>query len=172
MHHTAGRRQAQAGLEPYGSAALDYLESGLGVPLPLPPRAKDPPPRRTTGRYPDATPDEVLTWAISHRPAGNIALRLAPAVIAVDSDAHKSREARSAWLALTARLGPLPGDAPWISARPGDLDSGIPAADHPRRLPAGVQAARRMRGDRLALVQIRGTAPASVHPAVRGVSAR
>ncbi|WP_269303409.1 phage/plasmid primase, P4 family [Aeromicrobium sp. HA] len=91
----------------YAKNALHYL--GLGYsPLPLPARAKTPPPNGYTGTSaPMATEDEVRDWCVD-RPDANIALRLPDTVVAIDVDATDGKTGVETMRAAVAKLGKLP----------------------------------------------------------------
>jgi P4 family phage/plasmid primase-like protien len=102
---------------PYRRAARIYYKKGWS-PLPLPPRAKETPPREFSGRgkpYPDE--DQIDEW-IADRPAGNICLRMPTLcdethdVVGIDVDEYtsggKQKHGAAQLAALEKRLGPLP----------------------------------------------------------------
>lgn len=94
---------------PYRAAHELYWRAGWRGVLPLPPRAKHPPPRGWTGRgapYP-SWPD-VHAWADSTERDGNIALRLPDGVIGLDVDDYWDRAGGASLDELVRKLGELP----------------------------------------------------------------
>ncbi len=102
---------------PYRSQALQYLESGLGYPIPSAyPFEKSPPLTGWTGRR-GAMPSkaQVHQWMETH-PDSNILLRLAPNVIGIDVDDYDDKHG----VATRGRIGELHGMLPptsWSTAR-------------------------------------------------------
>lgn len=108
---------------PYARLAFTYRAEGwLGV-LPLPVRAKTPPPGGFTGGH-DIWPSgaDIHEWT-EHNGAGNIALRLPDDVIGVDVDAYGAKVGAATLAAACERFGPLP--ATWRSTSRDDGVSGI-----------------------------------------------
>jgi hypothetical protein len=107
------RSVVSVGLRPlrpiYAGVALDYLASGLGAPLPLPPSSKEYPPKGYTGREGvDPTPGTVKRWRRTRRPRSNVALPLAHGVLGIDVDAYGRKEGGATLTRLEQILGPLP----------------------------------------------------------------
>jgi hypothetical protein len=126
---------------PYAAAARGYLEGGYS-PIPLPAGRKKPPPDGWTGADGAmASAADVEEWCHSDG-GGNVALRLPPGVIGVDADAYKGPAEAAAWAQLCAKLGPLPGDAPWCTSRD-DGVSGIRLF----QVPGGYTAAGSLPGE-------------------------
>jgi biotin operon repressor len=93
---------------PYKQAALEYLWTGMGGPLPLPSRKKKPPPAGWTGGgapYPSGA--DVCEW-IEAQPQANIGLRLAEDVIGIDVDAYDGKEGGVTFARLQELHGQLP----------------------------------------------------------------
>lgn len=137
-------------MEGYGQWADSYRRNGWVHVLPLPARAKTPPPGGYTGRKADKTPDEaqVARWIAEH-PGGNLALRMPDDIIGIDVDdyeyTYQARDPETKdklWLpdgspdmrtgvktgnitlgGLEDELGELP--ATWRSSSRGDGPSGI-----------------------------------------------
>lgn len=121
----AGRNGGRPGsrvANPYGDGWPAYATAGWS-PLPLPVRAKFPPPAGWTGAgapYP-SRPD-CWAWA-QENPGGNLGVRLPPGVVGLDVDAYGGKAGAETLAALTDRLGALPPT--WTStSRPGTA-SGI-----------------------------------------------
>jgi hypothetical protein len=116
----------------YAQWAPVYWRKGWRAPLPVPPRAKEPPPKGYTGAgglwpsYPD-----VQAWTEDH-PDHNIALRLQPGFVGLDVDAYGAKLGGPTLAGLEQRLGALPPT--WISTSRTDGTSGIRLY----RSPAGV----------------------------------
>lgn len=110
--------------QPVYAAALDaYWEAGWRGVLPLPPRAKKPVPRNTTGRdAQDPSYSDCYAWA-EETPNGNIALRLPPDVIGIDVDHYDGKDGGGTLDALVAQYGPLPPT--WTTGSRADGVSGI-----------------------------------------------
>lgn len=137
-------------VEGYGQWADSYLRNGWVHVLPLPARAKTPPPGGYTGRKADKTPDaaKIAEWKQQY-PNGNLALRMPDDIIGIDVDDYEYQyQARNPetkeklWLpdgapdmrtgvktgnitlgGLEDELGELP--ATWRSSSRGDGPSGI-----------------------------------------------
>src|SRR5436190_14422542 len=108
---------------PYETAAMEYLATKLGGPVPLPERRKKYPPNGWTGwgaPYPSG-PD-VAAWA-EERPTANIGLRLADGVLGLDVDAYEGKDGQRTLGRLEQTLGALP--ATIRSTSRGDGASGI-----------------------------------------------
>jgi len=108
---------------PYASRALEYLQSGLGYPIPsIYPYEKHPPLAGWTGRK-GAVPSERLVrkWMVTHENS-NILLRLAPDVVGIDVDDYDDKHGNRTLLEITERHGEL-GYTHVSSAR--KLPSGI-----------------------------------------------
>lgn len=115
----------------FGRAAHAYLAAGWPSILPLPPRAKWPPPEGFTGRngtWP--TRQQVDEWADS-RPDGNLALRLPDDVIGIDVDSYGDKPGGQTLAQLEQELGPLPATV--MSTSRGDGISGIRLYRTPHR---------------------------------------
>lgn len=96
---------------PYATSWQAYVKAGWPSVLPLPERAKTPPPLDTTGKTAkDPAPEQMQAWA-EERPNANVALRMPEGVIALDYDAYHEG-APEAWQGDIERLGPLP--ATWV----------------------------------------------------------
>jgi len=109
---------------PYAQAALSYRAAGwLGV-LPLPPRAKYPPPGDYTGRS-GLTPSgaDIYEWLDGPTAAGNIALRLPVDCLGLDVDAYAGKMGAVALAEKQARWEVLPDT--WRSTSRDDGLSGI-----------------------------------------------
>lgn len=106
------------------AAALDmYWDAGWRGVLPLPPRAKKPVPKNTTGRdAQDPSYSDCYAWA-EESPSSNIALRLPPNVIGIDVDHYDGKNGGGTLDALIEQYGPLPPT--WITGSRGDGVSGI-----------------------------------------------
>jgi hypothetical protein len=104
-------------MDPFGNQALQYLESGLGYPIPSSyPLEKFPPLVGWTGKQGN-TPsrDQVEAWLLSHSNS-NILLRLAKNVIGIDVDDYDNKHGADTMRRAYRLHGPLP-DAPFSSAR-------------------------------------------------------
>lgn len=100
-------------------AAEVYRDSGLGVPFPLPSGKKGKPPANVTGKRvsPEASAQVAeKAWTAAEDDA-NIALRLAPNILALDVDAHGGKPGAETMAALEEKLGSLP--ATWSCTRHG-----------------------------------------------------
>jgi len=116
----------------YGRVAQDYLASGLGLPLPLPPAKKEPPPSGYTGgagKVPTAA--KVRSW-VNTKHRHNVGLRLAPGVLGLDVDAYGDRVGAETIDRAQAAWGSLPDTVRSSSRRDGR--SGI----YLYRVPAGL----------------------------------
>lgn len=131
---------------PYAATAHRYLAAGWDAVLPLPARAKQPPPTGYTGELGHRTSAaDVQAWIdgglAPGRPAGNIALRLPPHVVGIDVDAYGGKVGAATYALHLAQLGPLPPT--WTStSRPDDGTSGIrlyrlPVIDDQQQTAAG-----------------------------------
>lgn len=136
-------------MEGYGQWAEHYRRALWVSVLPLPPRAKTPPPGGYTGRKADKIPDDaqIAEW-VRTRPGGNLCLRMPGDVIGIDVDDYEytyhARDDDNNLLylpdgtpdmrigvktgnvtlgGLEDELGPLP--ATWRSSSRGDGPSGI-----------------------------------------------
>jgi AAA domain/Bifunctional DNA primase/polymerase, N-terminal len=92
----------------YRDAQPLYRAAGWDGVLPLPPRAKAPPPEGFTGRgapYPDER--QLGAW-LNGGGDGNLALRLPEGVIGIDVDAYDGKPGAATLAALESELGPLP----------------------------------------------------------------
>ncbi len=93
----------------YAAVAMDYHASGVGFPLPLPPQAKQYPPKGVTGRLGvDPSPGKVKAWCRNRQPRINVALRLVIGVVGIDVDASGGSQGAC----TLARLGQLLGSLP------------------------------------------------------------
>lgn len=119
----------------YALAVEQYSAAGwLGV-LPLPPRAKMPPPRRFTGAgalWP-STADRA-DWALNTDPECNVALRLPETVVGLDIDQYGDKRGAEA-LAAFARDHGLSALPPTWRSSARDSPSGI----YLFRVPAGTK---------------------------------
>ena len=109
----ADRPRCRPGLRPekpiYAWAAVEYFYSGVGAPLPLPPRKKSPPPRHYTGfMVDDVTRSKVRQWSRQRRPTSNLALRLARKVLGIDVDDYANKHGAATIRRLEELYGPLP----------------------------------------------------------------
>lgn len=137
-------------IEGYGQWADSYRRNGWQHVLPLPARAKTPPPGGYTGRKADKTPDDaqIAEWIATHG-GGNLALRMPDDIVGIDVDDYEyqyhARDPETKdklWLpdgspdmrtgvktgnitlgGLEDELGELP--ATWRSSSRGDGPSGI-----------------------------------------------
>ncbi len=108
----------------YGAVAMDYLASGVGFPLPLPPQAKQYPPKDVTGRGGvDPTPGRVKAWCRNRQPRTNVALRLVTGVVGIDVDAYGGKQGECTLARLEQLLGSLPATV--VSTSRTDGVSGI-----------------------------------------------
>jgi len=108
----------------YGAVAMDYLDSGVGFPLPLPPQAKQYPPKGVTGRLGvDPTPGKVKAWCRNRQPRTNVALRLVTGVVGIDVDAYGGKQGERTLARLEQLLGSLPATV--VSTSRTDGVSGI-----------------------------------------------
>lgn len=152
--------------EPYRGWAWVYRHAGWPGVIPLPPRAKTPPPRGYTG-WAGVEPSggDIQAWVDGPQGDGNVALHFGPGLYGLDVDDYGGKSGGAALMELAGRLGPLP--ATWIVSSRGETISGIrvfraelPAGrrwrDEPAGHGAGIEAIHR--GHRYAVV-----AP-SVHP--------
>lgn len=141
--------QPRQRMEGYGQWAEHYRRALWVSVLPLPPRAKTPPPGGYTGRKADKIPDDqqIAEW-VRTRPGGNLCLRMPGDVIGIDVDDYEytyhARDDDNNLLylpdgaadmrigvktgnvtlgGLEDELGPLP--ATWRSSSRGDGPSGI-----------------------------------------------
>ncbi len=108
---------------PFRAACEAYWVAGWRGLLPLPPRAKAPPPAGWTGRgapYPSWA--DVHAWADGPEGEGNIAIRLPDGLIGLDVDDYMDRAGGAHLDELTRRLGVLPPT--WVSTARDDR-SGI-----------------------------------------------
>jgi hypothetical protein len=112
-HESKGDRNMITQLEeaaPYGAAADDYLVTGLGVPLPIPPGSKKIKETGVTGRYTDATLEQIAHW-VGDKADHNIAIRLAEKVVGIDVDDYGDKIGGFTLADLVGKLGPLPDTA-------------------------------------------------------------
>ena len=96
-------------MNPYQDQALQYLDSGLGYPIPsADPYAKFPPIVGYTGKE-GAVPSRhmVELWMDSH-PQSNILLRLAKDVIGIDVDSYDDKHGHSTIRRASSEHGALP----------------------------------------------------------------
>jgi len=108
----------------YAAVAMDYLASGVGFPLPLPPQAKQYPPKGATGRLGiDPTPGKVKAWCRNRQPRTNVALRLVTGVVGIDVDASGGKQGECTLGRLEQLLGSLPATV--VSTSRTDGVSGI-----------------------------------------------
>lgn len=111
-------------IQPYGSAALAYVEAGWPSVIPTKvPREKYPPLDGYTG-YDAAvpTPDQVSEWATSY-PDSNVLLRMPENVIGIDVDAYGDKHGDATLAELESQYGEL--TETWRSTSRGDGPSGI-----------------------------------------------
>jgi len=103
---------------------MDYLASGVGFPLPLPPQAKQYPPKGVTGRQGvDPSPGKVKAWCRNRQPRTNVALRLVTGVVGIDVDAYGGKQGERTLARLEQLLGSLPATV--VSTSRTDGVSGI-----------------------------------------------
>ncbi len=108
----------------YAAVAMDYHASGVGFPLPLPPQAKQYPPKGVTGRQGvDPTPGKVKAWCRHRQPRTNVALRLVNGVVGIDVDAYGGKQGERTLARLEQLLGSLPATV--VSTSRTDGVSGI-----------------------------------------------
>jgi hypothetical protein len=96
-------------MQPYQASALQYLESGLGYPIPSAyPMEKFPPVTGWTGRD-GRVPNEaqVRKWMDTH-PDSNVLIRLAPDVIGIDVDDYDEKHGWSTITDLQDAHGKMP----------------------------------------------------------------
>jgi hypothetical protein len=129
---------------PYASAAQLYWQAGWAGVLPVPLRAKGPPPNGYTGAsgiwpsFPD-----IHAWCEGREGAGNLGLRLPAQLVGIDVDAYGLKKGRETLEKLSAEFGPLP--PAWRATSRGDGVSGIalyavpPSLAWPGDLGAGVE---------------------------------
>lgn len=110
---------------PYGDSVEKYRAAGWKGAIPLPARAKIPPPKGVTGAT-GVWPDEDMYRAWSTR-VGNIGLRLHEDILGFDVDHYikdgHEKTGGDTLAALEARLGKLPPT--WVSSSRGDGVNGI-----------------------------------------------
>lgn len=92
----------------YAASQRDYLDSGLGTPLPLPAARKMAPPKGVIGREAKEPNSRRLASWRENRATGNVALRLAPDVLGIDVDAYGDKVGRRTLDLAVAAWGPLP----------------------------------------------------------------
>lgn len=104
----------------------EYFNKGFTAPLPLPAGKKTPPPRKTTGRVPDITPEQVLGfWEQQSGGSHNVAIRMQTYsdaemaklrqetgvesfdIIGIDVDHYNGKKGADHIAELEAKLGPL-----------------------------------------------------------------
>ncbi len=110
---TIGGRPTPTPLRPdppiFAEWAGAYLASGLGFPIPLPPRMKSSPPKGFTGIYgAEVTEAQLKKWIKSRRPHCNIGLRVDKGVLGLDVDAYPPKQGGLTLARLEELLGPLP----------------------------------------------------------------
>jgi len=128
-------------MDPFSNQALQYLESGLGYPIPSTyPLEKFPPLVGWTGKQGN-TPsrEQVEAWCQSH-PDSNILLRLAKDVIGIDVDDYDDKHGYTTIVKAQGKHGPLPD---WYTST---ARSGSPSGITYYRLGIG-QNERRLKGD-------------------------
>lgn len=119
---------------PYSAAAWAYRRAGWAGVLPLPPRAKWPPPGGYTGwAGVDPSGADIQAWVDGPEGAGNVALRLPAGVYGLDVDDYGGKTGGVALAGLVDALGALP--ATWIVTSRDDGVSGIRL--YRAELPAG-----------------------------------
>lgn len=102
----------RAPVGPYGAAAPEWTAAGWPAVLPLPPRAKYPPPGGFTGRArSDPSPAQVDRWLRTDA-HGNACLRLPPDVVGLDVDDYGPKVGRATWEAHVNLHGQPP--ATWV----------------------------------------------------------
>lgn len=120
---TVAAEQPAPSVGVYADAFPNYRAAKWLSVLPLPPRAKTPPPAGYTGRdavepsYPDCH-----AWA-EDNPNGNVALRLPPGVIGIDVDHYGDKDGGGTLATYEAKYGPLPHT--WRTGSRTDGTSGI-----------------------------------------------
>ena len=105
-------------MEPYGNQALQYLDGGMGYPIPSAyPYEKFPPITGWTGaRGGIPTWQQVTVWTEQY-PDSNVLLRMAPDVIGIDVDSYDGKQGAYTLAKIIGNHVPLP----WThvsSARP------------------------------------------------------
>lgn len=120
---------------PYADEAFTYYNAGWRGVLPLPARAKTPPPSGFTGwAGVETTHEHVAGWVTDSRlGSGNIGLHFGDGLYGLDVDAYDDKDGAAALAELVARCGPLP--ATWTVTSRDDGTSGIRAFR--ATLPAG-----------------------------------
>lgn len=108
--------------QPFKQFALEYLTRGW-LPLPLPPGEKAPPPKKSTGHYPNPTEEDVERWIASEEDRSNIGLRMPDGIIGIDVDAYAGKQGGQTLSVLTERWGNLPPT--WTLTARADGLSGI-----------------------------------------------
>lgn len=103
----------------YAASQQDYLDSGLGTPLPLPYAQKMAPPKGFIGRQAKVPSRRRLASWRDNRAAGNVALRLAPDVLGIDVDAYGDKIGQETLELALASWGPLPDTVRSTSRRDG-----------------------------------------------------
>lgn len=126
--------------ESYRRAAWIYRGAGWAGVLPLPERAKWPPPRGYTG-WAGVEPSgaDVQAWVDGIEGDGNVALHLPDGVYGLDVDEYGPKSGGTALHRLVDTLGALPPT--WIASSRGESLSGI------RVFRAGLPAGRRWRNE-------------------------
>ena len=112
-------------LAPFMVGALDYVEGGIGSPIPSAlPLSKRPPLAGWTGKYGKRpTQEQVEAWRRSHSDS-NVLLRLNSDVVGIDVDGYNDKHGADTFMAVSGVHGLLP--ATWrSSARVNDAVSGI-----------------------------------------------
>ena len=137
-------------------------------PLPLPPRAKTPPPAGYTGVHgADATPEDLAAWGARYPADSNIGLRMPDGVVGIDVDSYDDKPGAATLAGLVAKLGPLPPT--WLSTSRGGPDGPGTSAIALYRVPPGL-VARSLGGEGIEIVQHRhryAVVSPSVHPSGR-----
>ena len=96
-------------MNPFQARALQYLDSGLGSPIPSAyPLEKSPPISGWTGRN-GAIPDrhQVKLWMETH-PDSNVLIRMAPDVVGIDVDDYDDKHGHDTLGDIAREHGPLP----------------------------------------------------------------